>query len=197
MNFVILLKIMEVSDQNLITNYLEGDEKSLEILYSRYIRPIYKFVYGYIENQQDTEDIVQEVFIKTWRNLKKFDKSKSFKTWIFTIAKNTTIDFLRKKQTISLSRFISKYSDEKKENIFIENFIDPNPLPQEAVEKYETMEKINSAIKKLPQKDRMILSLRHKSLLSFKEISRSLKEPLHTTTSRYRRAINKLKNLLS
>ncbi|MBI4159946.1 sigma-70 family RNA polymerase sigma factor [Candidatus Wolfebacteria bacterium] len=73
-------------------------EVSLELLIRRYLKPIYGFTYRYVGAGQDTEDVTQETFVKVWRNLKKFDQNKSFKTWIFSIAKNTAIDFLKKKK---------------------------------------------------------------------------------------------------
>src|SRR3989338_146778 len=93
------------SDQQLIADYLTGDEKSLKILYGRYLKPIYSFVYRYVGGGQDVEDVTQDAFVKVWRNLKKFDQNKSFKTWIFSIAKNTAIDFLKKKKAIPFSEF--------------------------------------------------------------------------------------------
>ena len=90
-------------DQDLISKYLAGDEKSLEILIEQYLKPIYSFVYRYTGSASNAEDITQDVFVRVWKNLKKFDQNKSFKTWIFSIAKNAAIDWLRKKKTISLS----------------------------------------------------------------------------------------------
>lgn len=87
------------TDEQLIKNYLKGDDNSLEILIRRYLKPIYFFVYGYTKDEQKAEDIAQEVFVKIWKNLKKFDKNKNFKTWIFTIAKNTALDYLKKKKS--------------------------------------------------------------------------------------------------
>ena len=86
------------SDKQLIINYLKGDEKSLELLIQSYLKPIYSFVYRCTGNTQDAEDVTQEVFVKVWRNLKKFDQRKSFKTWIFAIAKNTAFDHLKKRK---------------------------------------------------------------------------------------------------
>jgi RNA polymerase sigma-70 factor (ECF subfamily) len=90
-------------DQDLISKYLAGDEKSLEILIEQYLKPIYSFVYRYTGSASNAEDITQDVFVRVWKNLKKFDQNKKFKTWIFSIAKNAAIDWLRKKKTISLS----------------------------------------------------------------------------------------------
>ena len=86
------------SDEQLVARYLRGDEKSLEFLIQQYLKPIYSFVYKYVGNPQEAEDITQEVFVRMWKYIKKFDQRKKFKTWIFSIAKNAAIDFLRKKK---------------------------------------------------------------------------------------------------
>lgn len=86
------------TDQQLIAAYLKGDEKSLEILIKRYLNPIYGFAYRYVKDQQNAEDITQETFLKVWKNIKKYDKNKSFKAWIYTIAKNTVLDFIKKEK---------------------------------------------------------------------------------------------------
>jgi len=118
---------MNYSDYQLINNYLKGDEESLEILIQRYLKPIYSFVYRYIGNAHETEDITQEVFVRMWRNLRKFDQQKSFKTWIFAIAKNASLDFLKKKKAIPFSRF----ENEQGKNMLTETLADSSPLPDE------------------------------------------------------------------
>ena len=92
-----------LEDKKLIQQYLKGDSKSLDFLIAKYLKMIYSFVYKNVGSQSDAEDITQEVFVKVWKNLKKFDQKKSFKPWIFQIAKNTSIDFLRKRKTIPFS----------------------------------------------------------------------------------------------
>jgi RNA polymerase sigma-70 factor (ECF subfamily) len=67
-------------ENDLIKKYLAGDEESLEILFRGYFKQIYNFIYRYVGNAADAEDIAQEAFIKVWRNLKKFDERKNFKT---------------------------------------------------------------------------------------------------------------------
>ncbi len=174
---------MEHSDQQLITDCLRGDDKSLEFLIKRYLKPIYSFVCRYTGNSQDAEDIAQEVFIKVWRNLKKFDQQKSFKTWIFSIAKNTSIDWLRKKK--------------KGENLLTETLADPAPLPNEIVEQVGIAETLNTAMSQLTSKCRMVLFLRYNDHFTFREIAETLREPLNTIRSRHRRALIQLKKILS
>ena len=184
---------MDKSDQEFISSYLNGDSESLEILIQNYIKPIYSFVYRYTGNSQDAEDITQETFVKAWRHLKGFDQKKSFKIWIFQIAKNTAIDFLKKKKTIPFSEF----ENEDGENMITETLADPSPLPQELLEKAGMAHILHSAMEKLSPKYRMVLFLRYNDHFNFREISESLGEPLHTITSRHRRALIQLKKLLT
>jgi RNA polymerase sigma-70 factor (ECF subfamily) len=139
------MKRMNRSDQQLVINYLEGDEKSLEILFCRYLKPIYNFTYRYVGDKQNAEDITQEAFVKVWRNIKKFDQSKSFKTWLFFIAKNSCIDFLKKKKTIPFSEF----ETEDGGNLIIDTLADSSPLPQEMLDRAGMAQILDSAMKKL------------------------------------------------
>src|SRR3989338_11180650 len=95
---------MSRTDEQLVADYLRGDEKSLETLFRRWLKPIYSFSYRYTNANKDAEDIAQDVFVKTWKNLKKFDRNRKFKTWIFQIAKITALICKEKRNPF---RFIS------------------------------------------------------------------------------------------
>lgn len=185
--------MLKISDEQLIVQYLNGDDQSLEVLVKQYLKPIFSFAYRYTGNSADAEDLTQEVFVRVWKNLKKFDRQKSFKTWIFTIAKNTSIDFLRKKKTIPFSSFENNAG----ENLFTEALADPIPLAPELFEKENMAQALAAAIEKLSPKYRAVLSPRYNEQLTFKEIAESLKESVNTVKSRYRRALVMLKIFLS
>lgn len=171
---------MDSSDAELISGYFSGDEKALETLFRRYFRQIYAFIYKYAGGTKDAEDIAQETFLKVWRNLKKFDKTKSFKTWIFSIAKNTAIDFLRKKKDVLLSE--------------AETLTDPALSPMKLSERTEKFRGLALAVGRLPQKYSEIISLRYDDGFSFTEIARFLGRKLNTVKSRHRRGILMLKS---
>ena len=176
-----------LTDRNLISNYLKGDEKSLEILISRYLKLIYNFVYKNVGSEANAEDITQEVFVKVWKNLKKFDQNKSFKPWIFQIAKNTSIDFLRKRKTIPFSNF----ENDKGQNPLVENIAS---APSNLMESLSDKKILASVMQNLPDKEKRLLELRHYEGMSFREISERLKESANTIKSRYRRSIINLRN---
>ena len=91
------------TDIELLEAYLDGDEQAFKILINRYTPLLYNFV-ARLAGRESAPDIVQEIFIKVWKNIRKFDIEKaSFKTWVFTIAKNTATDFLRKKKDLHFS----------------------------------------------------------------------------------------------
>jgi RNA polymerase sigma-70 factor (ECF subfamily) len=173
---------MKTSDQELIQLYLKGREDALELLIRKYLKPIYGYVFRFVQNQQDAEDLTQEIFLKMWRNLKKFKKGNSFKSWLFKIAKNTCFDFLRKKKRdLALNL----------ENLDI--LADFAPSLIEELEKENWAEKIKKGIEKLPLKMQKVLDLYYNFGLNFREISEVLGEPVNTIKSRHRRAIYRLK----
>ncbi len=184
---------MNRSDKQLIIDYLAGDEGAFEALIKSYLKPIYSFVYRYVGDEQEAEDITQEVFVKVWRNLKKFDQNKNFKTWIFSIAKNTSIDWLRKKKAIPFSNF----ENEEGENILIETLANPAPLPNEILERIGITETLNAVMNQLIPKNRMVLFLRYNDHFTFREIAEVLGEPLNTIKSRHRRALILLRKLFT
>jgi len=190
---VIYFQNMRRSDQQLVADYLSGDEQSLKFLVERYLRPIYGFTYRFVNGAQDAEDVTQDIFVKVWRHIKQFDQEKSFKTWIFSIAKNAAIDFLKKKKTIPFSEF----ENEDGENTIMENLVDSSPLPSELLERSDLKEMLAKAMEKLSPKYRMVLFLRYNDHFTFREIAESLGEPLHTVKSRHRRALIMLKKFLT
>ncbi len=135
------------------------------------------------------EDITQETFLKVWRNIKKIDKEKNFKSWIYTIAKNTALDAIKKKKAVPFSQF--EYQDGK--NALTEKLVDPNLLPIKLSQSRESQTYFLAAIKNLSEKYRLVLSYYYYQGLNFREIAETLKESINTIKSRHRRGLQMLK----
>ncbi len=182
---------MGIEDKDLIKDYLLGDQESFRVLVEKYTPAIYNFSIRFVGSDY-VNDIVQDVFIKVWKNIKKFDYTKaSFKTWIFTITRNTITDYLRKKKMINFS------SLDKEEESFADNIVDEVILPNESLIKLEDKELLNNLIDKLPNNYKEVLIFYYQEDMTFKEIGELLGKPLNTVKSYHHRALQILRGMLS
>jgi len=181
------------ADNNLIKKYLDGDENSFSKIVDIYLKQILNFSYKLVGNRKDAEDVTQEVFLKVWKNLNKFDLEKNFKTWIFAIARNTCIDFLRKKKEIPFSKF----DNEEGDNVLEDSLVDKELKPDEVFIVTENKEKIENALSKISFIQKEVIILRYMNELSFNEISEILNIHLNTIKSHHNRALIKMKSILS
>lgn len=176
---------MNYTDEQLVKDFLTGDEKSLELLVNKYLKPLYNFTYQLTRNKEASEDIVQDVFVKVWKNMSKFDTKKKFSTWIFAIAKNTAYDFLKKKKTIPFSAFAGEDGNNILECIEDETIL----RSQELMQNMDNVKDVQKFVASLPAKVQIILSLYHDQGFSLKEIAEILSSSPNTIKSKYRRAI--------
>ncbi len=183
--------MMELTDNELISQYLHGETKAFKYLIERYSSALYNFAVR-LGASNDAADIVQDIFIKVWQNLKKFNSAKaSFKTWIYTIARNTITDYLRKKKPALFSQLDSEDDTPS----FEDSIEDTALLPDEVLEKAEDSAFLNSLIGGLSVNYRTVLSLYYDEEMTFDEIGKVLGKPLNTVKSQHRRALLELKKL--
>jgi RNA polymerase sigma-70 factor (ECF subfamily) len=182
---------MNAEDNKLIEEYLAGDTASFEKLVQKYLKPVYNFLFHLISDKAILDDLTQETFVKAWKNLERFDRSKNFKTWIFTIARNTAWDYLKKKKAIPFSAFEDEEGNNKLEQIS-DNAILPDEILMDAESKINLGEKLQE----LPAHYRALLLLHYKDELSLQEISVILKKPYNTVKSQHARALASLKKIL-
>jgi RNA polymerase sigma-70 factor, ECF subfamily len=182
---------MKFIDNQSAKNFLEEDDVTFEDLVGEHLKPIYNFLYRMVGDRQAAEDLTQDTFLKAWKNLRRFDRSRNFKTWLFTIAKNTAFDFFRKKREIPFSNFTSEEGGN-----WLENIADENILPDEFLERSDLAEKFEKILGKIPIHYRAILLLHYKEDFSLYEIAEILGEPYNTIKSRHQRGIVRLKKTI-
>lgn len=181
-----------LSDEQLVSAYLKGDKEALNFLIKRYLTPIFNYALGFAKDTAVAEDLAQEVFVKVWRKIKKYNQQYKFKNWLYTIAKNTCLDYLKKNRAINFSE-LNLIDD----NLLFENLIKETGLsPQEKLELEHETNILNSAIDKLPEKYKVTVKLHYLSGFKFREIADHMKESIETIKSRNRRALIKLKKYL-
>lgn len=183
------------NDSKLVSLYLDGNEEALKELVSRYLTPIYNFSYRLSGNKDEANDITQDTFIKIWKNLKKYKPEKKFSTWIFTIAKNTTFDWLRKRKSDLFSNI--KINDNEDSDEYEKNIPDTELLQHEIFEKDEMKRQVEEALDILSIEEKTVVILHNSEEMSFEEISLLVKKPMNTTKSQYRRSLIKMKTYLS
>ncbi|MFZ2804397.1 MAG: sigma-70 family RNA polymerase sigma factor [Patescibacteria group bacterium] len=175
------------SDAELIEAYGHGDERSFELLVNRHLPAVYRFLLRMTADPHTAEDLTQETFLKAWRHLNRFDRSKSFSTWLFTIGKNTVLDFFKKKRAIPFSEIDAGNPDDT--DGFESSLADLSPLPSDLAERAELGKRLEALLATLPPAQRMAIVLHETEGLTFREVADILGEPLDTVKSRHRRGM--------
>jgi RNA polymerase sigma-70 factor (ECF subfamily) len=185
--------MQDYSDEQLIDAYRDGDESALGILTSRYFDAIYRYSYRFARDAAATEDIVQDTFIKVWKSIAHFNEGMTFKPWLYRIAHNTAIDYLRKKKMIAFSQMT--VGDDVEGSMSIEeHFSDESiDIMQETIAK-EEREALTQKIENLPEHYKQVVLLRAEDTLTFEEIAATLEKPVNTVKSLYRRALQLLRD---
>ncbi|HOP49678.1 MAG TPA: sigma-70 family RNA polymerase sigma factor [Ignavibacteriales bacterium] len=171
-------------DNNLIDEAKNGNQRAFAFIVKYYEKQLISYVFKMTKSRNDLDDIIQEVLIKTWQNLKKLDNYDKFSNWMFSIAHNCCIDYLRKNKKLD--------NDIENEILYDENI----DLPTEILMKKELENIINDIVADLPEKQKNVFLLRNDAELSFKDIAEITKEPLNTVLSHYNYAIKKIKKEL-
>jgi RNA polymerase sigma-70 factor (ECF subfamily) len=168
------------------------EEKLFKKIYDSNIKRIYNLCYGYLHNVEDTEDVTQEIFIKIYKNLKKFKGKSSLQTWIYRIAVNEVLDFIKhrkRKKRFGLVRQIISIDEES------ENFEIPS-LEEKSFDEFQKREILLKAIRKLNINQQKALILFYFSGLTHEEIAEIMRKSVSSIESLIFRAKKNLKTIL-
>ncbi len=181
-------------DLELVDKAKAGDQASFEKLMSRYRDSIFFMVLKMVHNRDDADDLTMEAFAKAFNNIANYSADFAFSTWLFKIATNNTIDYIRKKrlQTTSIDQTVTN-EDGESTPISVK---DHNANPEEKMVKDQRAAKIRAAIEKLSPKYRTLIELRYLDELAYEEIAVKLDIPLGTVKAQLFRAKDMLYNIL-
>lgn len=182
-------------DLDLVGLAKKGDQAAFGKLMARYRDSVFFMILKMVHNRDDAEDLTLEAFGKAFNNIVNYSADFAFSTWLFKIATNNCIDFIRKKklQTTSIDQTIETDDGETNTTISVK---DQELDPEQAMVKEQRAEKIRGAVKKLPPKYRELIELRYINELAYEEIAAKLDVPLGTVKAQLFRAKDMLYQIL-
>ena len=181
-------------DLKTIRRCKRGEEAAFAEILARYRGPIYNLCYRMTRNSEDARDLAQEVFIKVFSLLDRFDENYAFSSWLFRIGTNHCIDHLRRNRLRFLSLDGGVGADGEEYEFQLP---DTGPEPDTVLQRKEALERLEEVISELPPHYRAITLLRHDQQLSYEEIAEILQLPLGTVKARIHRARNQIQQMLS
>jgi RNA polymerase sigma-70 factor, ECF subfamily len=183
----------QLDDRALVARILGGDRDRFTELVKRYERRIINYVYRITHRYEEAHDLAQEIFVKVFMALDRYDPKYQFSTWLFRIAQNSAIDVIRKKsiQEVPLARPADEESSGRERE-----FPDNGVSPYRAMKNKQLAAAIDQAVDHLPSDYRELIQLRHFAELSYEEIATMKKLPLGTVKNKLFRARNLLKDAL-
>ena len=179
-------------EKELVERFQNGEQEVFNELVIKYQGKIYNLVYKYVSNSETAKDLSQEIFIKAFRALPHFKRQSAFYSWLYRIAINLCIDFIRQQkrgQTLSFEDLTTGSNNEMV-------FNDVSPLPPDQLETKELGHIIGQAVQQLPPKQQRVFNLRYQDGLQLKEIAAQLDRSEGTIKAHLHHAHKRLQTLL-
>lgn len=182
-----------MDDRELVAAILAGERDRFTELVTRYEKRVVHYVYRITHRYEEAHDLAQEIFMKVYLALDRYDPKYQFSTWIFRIAQNSAIDLVRKKNLPEVSMVQPGDGEEEERE---REFADQGVSPYRALHNKQLSDAIDRAVEQLPADYRELIQLRHFAELSYEEIAAMKKLPLGTVKNKLFRARNLLKGEL-
>ena len=182
----------DLDDKELINVIQKKDREVYRELFLLYHKKLFKYIFHLIGNKDEIEDILQNVFSKTYNSIGNFDTSRKFSSWIYRIAHNETINFLKRKN----KRFTVSWEDISTSKDKLDTSTS-DKLPEEKWEQQEITREVDDALKKLPEKYQQVLKFRYFQEYSYEDIGKIIGKPVNTVGTLINRAKRKLLEVVS
>jgi RNA polymerase sigma-70 factor (ECF subfamily) len=187
-----------LSDEQLMVRYQGGDAKAFEVLINRHYQSLYRFLLRYTGNPQAAEDLLQDAFTRVIKGAKDYKQKASFKTWLYKIGRNLTIDASRRMKH-RRHRSLDQPIGDSNGATMIDTVADKHPSGQadRRLADSQFTRALDAALDEMNDDQRMVFVLREFQNLSFAEISAVVKAPENTVKSRMRYALDFLRQALA
>jgi RNA polymerase sigma-70 factor, ECF subfamily len=182
-------------DATVVGAFLGGEERAFQELVTRYQTRLLNFIFRTIGDREKAEDLVQEVFIRVYRHLHRFDRTKKFSTWVYTIASNLAKNELRNRSRNPLVLFQTLRSNWDDDDRPLQ-FEDSTARPDDMYRKRHLRELVEDTVAKLPEHHRQVFVLRELEGKSYEEIAEITDCNLGTVKSRLNRARNAFASII-
>lgn len=184
---------MELEDRELVRRALDGEDAAFAQIVRRYERGLYNLAVRMVRDQEQARDLTQEVFIRVHRSLARYDPVYPFPSWIFRVASNLCIDWIRRRRvdTVSLDAALPGHDSSPARDVAADD-----PDPERVLLEKDRARILGEALTELPEAHRLVLLLRHQRDLSYDEIALALNVPLGTAKARIHRAREALRKIL-
>lgn len=180
-------KIPELPDNEIIKLVQAGNKNLFSIINERYQGKLFAYLFRLIGSREEAKDLLQDVFVKAFKNIKSYDASRNFSSWIYRIAHNESVNYIRRK---SLKRFISWEDITATKDKIVSNKSEDGA--DDIWLRKEKIKEVDAVINNLPAKYRQVLQLRYYSEKSYEEIGKVLKKPVNTVGTLISRAKKKM-----
>jgi len=182
----------DLSDSKLIEVILKKNREAYRELFDRYNRKLFVYILHLVGNREETEDILQNVFTKTYRNIKNFDQTRKFSSWIYRIAHNEAVNYLKRRN----KRYTVSWEDVSTSKDKLDIASADMPVEEKWMHEEVTKE-IHDAMEKLPPKYKEILTMRYYQEYSYEKIGKIMNKPVNTVGTLINRAKKKLFDVVS
>jgi RNA polymerase sigma-70 factor (ECF subfamily) len=189
-------RLRQIDDSALVAEFLGGEKRAFDELVSRYTVRLINFVYRTIGDRDRAEDLVQETFVRVYRHLHRFDQTKKFSTWVYTIAGNLAKNELRNRSRNPLVLFTALKTSWDEDNRPLE-WEDNTYRPDDLYRKRHLRAMVDKAVAELPEHHRIVFVLRELEGKTYEEISDITGVNLGTVKSRLNRARNNFAQVIA
>lgn len=178
--------LSELSDEELVQQFIDGREQAFNELMKRYSRRIINYIFRIIGDRDRAEDLLQDTFIRVYRNIDRFDQSRKFSTWLYTIATNLAKNELRNAGRSPLLYFQNFFFRKDDQQMF--EAADKSGRPDDNLYRKQLSDLVAKAVEKLPARHKLVFTLREAEGKSYEEIADILGCNIGTVKSRLNRA---------